>query len=75
MTKISDKKFALCINNNGYDASLITRKVYEIVPDAKGAADDLIRIVDESGEDYLYHKSHFVLVEFPQEVENALIAV
>lgn len=74
MSKTTDKKFALCIDNTGYKASLITRKVYEILPDEKGSEDDLIRIIDESGEDYLYHKSHFVLVEFPQEVEKALIA-
>jgi hypothetical protein len=74
MSKISDKKFALCIDNTDYKASLIIRKVYEILPDEKGAEDDLIRIIDESGEDYLYHKSHFVLVEFPQEVQKALIA-
>ena len=74
MNKTSDKKFALCIDNSDYKASLITRKVYEIIPDEKGSEDDLIRIIDESGEDYLYHKSHFVLVEFPQEVEKALIA-
>jgi hypothetical protein len=74
MSKISDKKFALCIDNTDYKASLIIRKVYEILPDEKGAEDDLIRILDESGEDYLYHKSHFVLVEFPQEVQKALIA-
>jgi hypothetical protein len=74
MSKISDKKFALCIDNTDYIALLITRKVYEILPNEKGSEDDLIRIIDESGEDYLYHKSHFVLVEFPQEVQKALIA-
>jgi hypothetical protein len=74
MTETSDKKFALCIDNSGYEASLITKKVYEILPDARAAADDLIRIIDESGEDYLYHKSHFILVGFPQEVERALMA-
>ncbi len=74
MDKTSGKKFALCIDNTDYKASLITRKVYEIIPDEKGSEDDLLRIIDESGEDYLYHKSHFVLVEFPQEIEAALIA-
>ncbi|MGA7877419.1 MAG: hypothetical protein WCA08_17295 [Desulfoferrobacter sp.] len=70
-----DKKhFAICVDNSGYEASLILRKIYEIIPDELGAKDDLLRIVDESGEDYLYHKSHFVLVEFPVEVEHALLA-
>ncbi len=75
MTESSNKKFALCVDNTDYKASLITRKVYEILPDREAEADDLIRIIDESGEDYLYHRSHFVLVEFPHEVEEALIAV
>lgn len=69
------RPFALCINNTDYEASLILHKVYNIMPDEKAAQDDLLRIVDESGEDYLYHKSHFVLVEFPVEIEQVLIAV
>jgi len=67
-------RFAICVDNTDYEASLILRKVYEIIPDEQGDKDDLIRIVDESGEDYLYHKSGFLLVEFPQEVEYALLA-
>jgi hypothetical protein len=66
--------FALCIDNTDYEASLILHKVYNILPDEKAAQDDFLRIVDESGEDYLYHKSHFMLVEFPLEVEQVLIA-
>ena len=68
------RSFAICVDNTDYEAALILRKVYEIIPDDLGGKDDLIRIVDESGEDYLYHKSGFVLVEFPQEVECALLA-
>ncbi len=68
------RQFALCIDNTDYEASLILHKVYKIIPDEKAAQDDLLRIVDESGEDYLYHKSHFVLVEFPVEVEQVLSA-
>jgi hypothetical protein len=66
--------FAVCIDNTDYEVSLIPRKIYEVIPDEKAAQDDLIRIVDESGEDYLYHISHFVLVEFPIEVERVLVA-
>jgi hypothetical protein len=58
------KPFALCIDNSDYQASLIAGKVYRIVPDARAAKDDLVRIVDESGEDYLYHKSYFAFVDF-----------
>jgi hypothetical protein len=68
------RRFALCVDNTDYEASLIPRKVYEIIPDERAAKDDLLRIVDESGEDYLYHVSHFVLVEFPVEVERRVLA-
>ena len=68
------RRFAVCINNTDYEASLILRKIYEIIPDEQAAKDDLVRIVDESGEDYLYHISHFVVVEFPAEVERVLVA-
>ena len=66
--------FALCIDNTGYQVSLVPMKVYPIIPDPRAAQDDFIRIIDESGEDYLYHKSHFVFVEFPAEVEQILVA-
>ena len=68
------RRFALCIDNTGYKVSLIPKKIYEIIPDEEAAKDDFLRIVDESGEDYLYHISHFVLVEFPVEVEKVLVA-
>jgi hypothetical protein len=68
------RRFALCIDNTGYEASLIPRKVYEVIPDEEAEHDDFLRVIDESGEDYLFHKSHFVLVEFPAEVEKVLIA-
>jgi hypothetical protein len=73
--KKSTKHFALCIDNADFEASLILGKVYRILPDSKAAKDDLVRIVDESGEDYLYHKSHFVFVEFPKAITKKLIAL
>jgi hypothetical protein len=73
--KKSTKHFALCIDNADFEASLIPGKVYRILPDSKAAKDDLVRIVDESGEDYLYHKSHFVFVEFPKAITKKLIAL
>jgi hypothetical protein len=73
--KKSPKHFALCIDNADFEASLIPGKVYRILPDSKAAKDDLVRIVDESGEDYLYHKSHFVFVEFPKAITKKLIAL
>ncbi len=70
----SKRRFAICVDNADYEASLILRKIYEIIADEAAAGDDLLRIVDESEEDYLYHRSHFIVVEFPIEVENALLA-
>ena len=75
MMKTQTKPFALCIDNTDYQASLILGKVYRILPDPKAAKDDLVRIVDESGEDYLYHRSHFVFVDFPPEVRKKVLAL
>ena len=66
---------ALCLGNAGYEVSLIPGKVYLIIPDERAAQDDLIRIVDESGEDYLYHKDPFALVDFPESVEMKRLAM
>ncbi|HYM13907.1 MAG TPA: hypothetical protein VEU62_24425 [Bryobacterales bacterium] len=73
--KAPTKPFALCIDNTDYQASLIPGKVYRILPDARAAADDLIRIVDETGEDYLYHKDYFVFVDFPPAVKKRILAL
>lgn len=73
--KAHKKPFALCIDNSDYQASLIPGKVYRILPDARATKDDLVRIVDESGEDYLYHKSYFVFVDFPPAVKRKVLAL
>jgi len=69
------RQFAVCIDNAGYEASLIVQKIYEVLPDEEAAKDDMLRVIDESGEDYLYYRAHFILVEFPPEVERALTTV
>jgi len=69
------RAFALCIDNSGYEASLIPGKVYRILPDARAAKDDLARIIDESGEDYLYHKSCFVFTDFPPAAKKKVLAL
>ncbi|HEY3131692.1 MAG TPA: hypothetical protein VGL91_19720 [Acidobacteriota bacterium] len=69
------KQFALCLENEGNEASLILGKVYQVLPDARAAKDDLVRIVDESGEDYLFHKSQFAFVDFPQAVRKKILAL
>jgi hypothetical protein len=73
--KQSARQFALCLENEGNEASLILGKIYRIVPDARAAKDDLVRIVDESGEDYLFHKSQFAFVDFPQAVRKKILAL
>jgi hypothetical protein len=69
------KHFALCLDNTDYEVSIIPGKVYRLIPDRKAEEDDFIRIIDESGEDYLYHNSHFAFVDFPKSVEKKLIAL
>ena len=69
------KQFALCLRNDGNEASLILGKVYRIVPDARAAKDDLVRIIDESGEDYLFGKRQFAFVDFPQAVRRKILAL
>jgi hypothetical protein len=69
------KPFALCVDNTDYAASLVLGKVYRLIPDPKAAKDDLVRVVDESGEDYLYHRSHFVFVDFPRTVKKKILAL
>jgi hypothetical protein len=73
--KAQVESFALCIDNSDYRASLIPGKVYRILPDSAAAKDDMVRIVDESGEDYLYHKDHFVFVDFPSDVRKKILAL
>jgi hypothetical protein len=66
-------RFAVCVNNDGYPASLELHKIYRVLPDEGADADGDLRIVDESGEDCLYSTERFILLELPQEVEKALL--
>ena len=68
-------RFALCLNNTGNEASLIRGKVYRVLPDARAAKDALIRVVDESGEAYLFAGAQFAVVEFPQTIRRKLLAL
>jgi len=73
--RVPAKPFALCIDNTGYRASLIPGKVYPILPEPRASKDELVRIIDESGEDYLYHRGHFVFVDFPAAVKRKILAL
>ncbi len=74
MTKTSNEpKFALCIRNDDCE-DLEVQKVYRVLPDARAARDGYVRVVDESGEDYLYPESYFVPVRLPKKAQEALLA-
>ena len=69
------KRFALCLQNKGNEASLILGKVYRVVPDARAAKEDLVRIIDESGEDYLFARRRFFFVNVPLAVSRKIRAL
>jgi hypothetical protein len=66
-------RFAVCVNNSDYPASLELHKIYRVLPDEDAAIDGDIRVIDESGEDYLYPADYFVSVELPQELKESLL--
>ena len=66
-------KLAVCVSNNGYPASLELHKVYQVLPDKDAEPDGDLRVIDESGEDYLYPAEYFVLVNLPQAVEQSFL--
>jgi hypothetical protein len=63
----------VCVENTGYPASLELHKIYRILPDAVAARDGDLRIVDESGEDYLYPAALFAALELPRRVKSSLL--
>lgn len=75
MSEIAHKfhNFVICINNKDYSTSLVIRKIYEALPDASAEKNNQIRVVDESGEDYLYPQEFFIPIELPKNAEDAII--
>lgn len=67
--------YFLCINNDGYPAALEPRKVYVSLPDKMAEAKGYLRVIDESGEDYLYPASRFVAIELPREAKSVFADV
>jgi len=65
--------FVICIKNEGYEASLERRKIYETLPDPDGAKHRQLRVIDESGEDYLFPEEFFMPVELSKQTERAVI--
>jgi hypothetical protein len=72
-TNMGRAKFAVCISNKGYAASLEVRKIYRLIPDKAGAKHGLVRVVDEMGEDYLFPEEYFVSLTLPQAAERAVL--
>ena len=72
--KTSAKQFVICLKNKGYEVSLERRKIYQVLPDADAAKHRQVRVVDESGDDYLYPQSFFTPIELPQPVRKAVLA-
>ncbi len=65
------KKFVICIENKDCE-DLEKRKIYQVIPDDKAEKEGYLRIIDESGEDYLYPQSYFIPVQLPREAQEAL---
>ncbi len=63
----------ICLDNSGYQASLERRKIYIAVPDAKAEKLGQLRIIDESGDDYLYPAKRFVAADLPQSIRKAVL--
>ena len=72
-TENEQAQFAVCVSNEGYPAALESRKIYRIIPDEKAAKHNMVRVVDESGEDYLYPERFFVAIELPRAAEEAFL--
>jgi hypothetical protein len=72
--KRKTSRFVVCIKNRGFAASLDLRKVYPVIPDAEAESHRMVRVVDESGEDYLFPETCFVNIDLPAPVARAIVA-
>jgi hypothetical protein len=73
-SSVKTLQFALCLDNEGYPASLERGKVYRVIPDAEAAAHGYVRIIDESGEDYAFTANRFHVLDLPLPVGQALLS-
>jgi hypothetical protein len=69
-----ESRFVVCINNEGYEASLEVGKIYRFIPDEDATRHGYLRVIDESGEDYGYSIKRFYPLEIPQALEKALVS-
>ncbi len=70
--KQTEPQFVVCLKNEGYLASLEPRKIYRVIPDSDAATHGLIRVVDESDEDYLFPADFFAPISLPEDLVEAL---
>jgi len=68
-----EPQYVVCIKNEGYRASLIVRRIYRLIPDEGARKRGLLRVVDESGEDYLFPEKLFAAIELPKTVGRKLL--
>lgn len=73
-TRSTRKRFVVCLRNDGYEVSLERRKIYQVLPDADAAKHKQLRVIDESGEDYLYPQKLFAPIELSQSIRRAVQA-
>lgn len=72
-TAAARSTFAVCVRNDGYEASLERNKIYAVLPDEDAEQDGDLRVIDESGEDYLFSADRFVAIEVPAPVRASLL--
>ncbi len=66
-------RFVICIDNTDYPAALERRKIYQVILDDRAARHNLLRVIDESGEDYMYPQGYFIPVDFAPSIQQALL--
>jgi len=71
--KLATSRFLICVENKGYRASLEKRKIYVAIPDSMALQHGQVRVIDESGEDYLYPKSLFLPITVPASLRKAIL--
>ena len=72
--RTSEKSFVICIKNKGYEVSIEPRKIYQVLPDPDAAKHRQLRVIDESGEDYLFPANYFTAIELSTPVRKAFLA-
>lgn len=71
----SEKHFVVCVRNDEYEGALELRKIYEVLEDRDAEPHELIRVIDESGEDYLYPRDWFLPIQLPQNIEDVILGI